>query len=564
MDGNSEAVASSLSATFTQGDSTTQAVQTKIALMSNFEIASRELLRGTPAHCPLRACGAALRNTPRCRPLSTDLVNADEGSHFDDFHPLSRPVTSIGQFWSHSWLASALLKVVVLLLEYNGLAAGVIGTVAAWVASALFAGDVLPGMTKGRGYHDKQELSFGTWGLSTGVLFFVLTLVYWRSGQTVFLDKICVSQTNEEKKVEGVIGIGAFLKSSQCLLVISDSTYVTRVWCVFELAAYSKLMENDPDKTLCFIPLVFGKILIVGFVFQSCFMTFDNLVEFKHLGLLLGVYVTCLALLSHLLRDHQAGLADFRDQLRKFRMEDSNCYCCTVGHVQRDTGARLSCDRDAVNACVDCWFGSSSAFNTFVQSSLSETFAKQVGRLGFPLKLSVFVTLPSQWAWMDKVAARLRQSQWNGALYYLGLMVTTNFICIPVFFAAIFAMARVTRRRLTSYCADMIVSLVVAVVATASLIAMQILTFQVFSAHGLRANLVFGSITVILLCLVSAAQVRRCLSGRRTRRPSFSTQQPIQLATVRTDITSDDAVSALGRGSDQLEEMESQDSIFYI
>ena len=64
----------------------------------------------------------------------------------------------------------------------------------------------------------------------------------------MFLDQICINQTDLESKANGVLHMGAFLKKSKSMLVLWDPTFVQRLWCMFELAAFLKSHEDEKHK----------------------------------------------------------------------------------------------------------------------------------------------------------------------------------------------------------------------------------------------------------------------------------------------------------------------------
>ncbi|CAE7544168.1 cpr6 [Symbiodinium pilosum] len=114
---------------------------------------------------------------------------------------------------------------------------------------------------------------FDTAVLHTHVLRIValLILVFWQSRSTVFLDKICIHQTDQALKAEGIMSIGGFLTNSKSLLVMWDATYVWRLWCIFEYAAFVKSHPDCPDTALkirptflgpCTLAIAFGSLVV--------------------------------------------------------------------------------------------------------------------------------------------------------------------------------------------------------------------------------------------------------------------------------------------------------------
>eukprot|EP00927_Polykrikos_kofoidii_P061790 TRINITY_DN5661_c0_g1_i1.p1 TRINITY_DN5661_c0_g1~~TRINITY_DN5661_c0_g1_i1.p1 ORF type:complete len:546 (+),score=46.39 TRINITY_DN5661_c0_g1_i1:107-1744(+) len=545
-----------MEATTTAVSSNTRLDRSALHALSNFEIESCELLRATPAGCPLRFCGAALLQNNPVRTSSEGVAETDARS---DFHAWSRAVTSIREFWSHSWGASARLKVVVLLLEYSGHAAAAIGTIAASVGGALFAVGVLPPMVTKSGLLNDVNLELSIWCLLTGLLFFVTTLLFWHSGRHVFLDKICISQVHEQKKIDGIRGIGAFLKASDRLLVLFDSTYVSRMWCVLEIAAFRKLMDHYPDKAVRFLPLPYGSIFIAVFVPQAVLTGTETLTTagLSLFAILYLIVAIVLLLTFHVLRSYQTTLAKLKDQLRDFSFEASDCYCCSVRHQHPHSGARLMCDKETIRVVVDTWFGSVEAFEAFVNHDLLETFSRATGRTGVPYKLAVMMCLPICWAWIDFVSASFRQGSWDAALRNSLAMVIDVFILRPLWLACFCELAYRARRRSSYRCVDAAISVGVGVICTALVYVMWVCVYVLWT---------FGN-TVTVACVFAACAILTCwmyvgwdccrLFGAHTSGFPFLGQAQT-CAGNRAD------VRVLGRESDLLDEAVECESIFSI
>jgi hypothetical protein len=70
-----------------------------------------------------------------------------------------------------------------------------------------------------------------------------------------WLDKCCIDQSSPESKKSGIAHLGDSLEKCKCMIVIFSAQYLERMWCTYELAAYCKLMQNDPEKKLVFLSL---------------------------------------------------------------------------------------------------------------------------------------------------------------------------------------------------------------------------------------------------------------------------------------------------------------------
>jgi hypothetical protein len=88
--------------------------------------------------------------------------------------------------------------------------------------------------------------SYGRSILAVIILFWHPIFSWFYRGQKLFIDKYCIHQSDVHGRTNpGVTRLPLFLQHSQKLLVLFDSEYTTRLWCVFELAVYLRL-RKDP------------------------------------------------------------------------------------------------------------------------------------------------------------------------------------------------------------------------------------------------------------------------------------------------------------------------------
>ena len=67
------------------------------------------------------------------------------------------------------------------------------------------------------------------WCVLFGFVTFCTCLLLRRPQKLVFLDIACIHQTDESRKEEAIISMGAFLNQSASRLVLWDPTWVTRL-----------------------------------------------------------------------------------------------------------------------------------------------------------------------------------------------------------------------------------------------------------------------------------------------------------------------------------------------
>eukprot|EP00928_Gymnodinium_smaydae_P098169 TRINITY_DN9076_c0_g1_i2.p1 TRINITY_DN9076_c0_g1~~TRINITY_DN9076_c0_g1_i2.p1 ORF type:complete len:493 (+),score=31.94 TRINITY_DN9076_c0_g1_i2:209-1480(+) len=77
--------------------------------------------------------------------------------------------------------------------------------------------------------------------------------ILWRfviTNPIVFLDKTCIDQIDDDRKRRGILKLGAFLSKSDKMLVLYTNTYLTKLWTVYEIAAFLCL-RNSSDIIVC-------------------------------------------------------------------------------------------------------------------------------------------------------------------------------------------------------------------------------------------------------------------------------------------------------------------------
>lgn len=380
-------------------------------------------------------------------------VLRDSGVSGKSFYHLSRVAEALDEFWSHSWQEHAWRKVAALLVLKNGPAAAVLGTLAALIAAVLKSAGFLPGYEKPSidhvGHHHHYE--FSLWALGAGVLTACLTLVFWRSQSSVFLDKVCINQADEHMKAEGILSIGGFLRSSKSLLVLWDPTYVQRLWCIFEYAAFVKSHE-DQNKLLlkirptflgpCTLAIAFGSmvVMITELVIHT-FFDYRGLLAFAGVGVV-GFFFGTAAF-----QNYYDSVRQLHGQLTNFKLDEAKCTCCEIGHEDEE---EPQCDRQVVTECVHRWFGSVESFEKVVRTTVSDGLTSQLGQYSFPYRWLLGATMPILWAQLDMVAARFKAGDNHGGVVAFILALAMWLVAFPTVFVCWVCMASMLRR--TKYC----------------------------------------------------------------------------------------------------------------
>ncbi|CAE7372663.1 GPI10 [Symbiodinium sp. CCMP2456] len=179
--------------------------------IADFQATRRDIVRAAPCYEALRGFGRAFR-FPKAA----------------NYHR-SFPTDNIQEFWSHSWHGSALRKISTLMVQKNGLAAISAGSLASLLLVGLFAGGYLPGYERAPFQRTgRDSYLFGVWGMVGGTLVAIVTIIFWRCRTPVFVDVMCIHQSDPSLKSEALLSMGAFLQSSESLHVWWDETFVER------------------------------------------------------------------------------------------------------------------------------------------------------------------------------------------------------------------------------------------------------------------------------------------------------------------------------------------------
>ena len=297
-----------------------------------------------------------------------------------DGHRHAREVERYDCFWSYSRHASHFMNVCTLLVHYNGWQAALAGG-AVSVVTAL----IMPAQLVDNGYRA------GVPCVATGLCTTLAVIFGWPSRQHVFLDRACIPQDDEAAKRNGILSLAYYLKMSKTVMILWDVTYLRRLWCVFEFAAYLKLQVDKGEASgnaLKVLPSMYGGLTAIVFVGFSLFMLATRLLligaddipgvpmDLSPAELVLRVAsFTVMATSSSFFfaptfARHVSAFAEQEVQLRTFSLDKAECFCCTHGHQHPETKQVMACDRDLISTAVIEWFGDVDTFDSFVRQRL--------------------------------------------------------------------------------------------------------------------------------------------------------------------------------------------------
>lgn len=392
----------------------------------------------------------------------------------DRYHVYSENVQGLHDFISHDWLTPRLLKVVSLCYVYNAKPACAASMLAGIVGCFLQQRGVLTALGSQRSIVIEGDVvgvaDFGGWcvlvfcpSVFWAVFFFWqrLRTIFLITPVMVFVDKICINQTDVDLKVRALRALAGFLNNSERLVILWSPRYFTRLWCTYEVATWIHLRKSV-DRGVLFLPVVLPPVCLMTAILLHAVLAVLALLE--HRLEFVGIGVLCLAsgfgFVAHMLRHLLSDLGHLARQLENFSIRDSKCYCCTNGHVDPCSGEDILCDRKYVYATVTAWFGTGmdiedeaaalDEFDARVRSDFEKCMNITAGRLSRRLVdygNALVVSMPVLWYGMDRCFGVGQLPSYE--LYFRTVLqwVVISFTAVPIVFATTLDLAALLERQ---------------------------------------------------------------------------------------------------------------------
>ncbi|CAE7356662.1 unnamed protein product [Symbiodinium natans] len=310
-------------------------------------------------------------------------------------YQLSEASAELDEFWSHSWRASLWIKYVnILYLNNCSLASGV-GTFFAALAALLYYVGVLPVWESG---YPRCR-----WSTIFGIAAFYLSLLLYRRSKLVFFDIGCIHQRDGALKIRGLLSLGAVLKSSKSLQVLWHRTFVTRLWCLFEIGAFLHIRQEE-KRPLAVCPPLLGPGALGFHVCASLFVcAVLFLVQLRQIAMSGLILVGCLFFLSftmfvHAMRAYCRDIDTMQRQLMEFSVSSATSHCCESSSCANHVSI---CDREVILQCIVAWFGSVENFEIHVRSDVRVSMAGQLANGAFLYHRILSATTPLFWFYFD-------------------------------------------------------------------------------------------------------------------------------------------------------------------
>lgn len=456
--------------------------------VARMEITTPEILRVTDAYQAFRGCGQVLR-----------------GDHREFYHK-SRRREKISTFVSHSWHGGPWQKILALTTFYNSRAAISLGCVSAVMMMLLSGLGYLPDLVS-------------NWASLSGCLTSALVLMLWRPQTEVFLDRICIS-SEESLKTQAIFSLAGLLKRSDQMLILWDSSWAQRLWCLFEFAAFLKSKQSN-SQVLVIRPTIIGGLSIATFsLFSIMALAMTTApVDSDHI-IIPMVTAGVFGLLSgypaaSLMRGYFRSLDLMEEQLLSISFAQTRSACCDSNHISH-AGRPLLCDRKVVQECVSRWFGSEAAFIESIHDEVLNILKPALSGTIFTREWALGVTLPAFWADLDFAAYFARLGRWDRSAAFIIEGLAMVFVFVPPTAQLLIQICRLYRHKTSSPCREVLYNLFVMflcslpiMLALMSWILSSYMVYVPVTPNG--GSVLLGSATWFLLILLQGIISQRLL-----------------------------------------------------
>jgi len=388
-------------------------------LSRRYSAVDQEIVRGISLARTLRGCGSIWRYNPsRLSPEDRMAIynQSIEADHFD-------------VFYSHTWFTAGRWKVLTLMLQFGWQTVLLIWGLAVALATFLRQMDVLPAPLSFQPdiVDFSDECPLGPWCLICSFVASLLGLVIAPYGAGLCKDELCfldvasIHQTDTDLMERGVYGIGGFLRISHELRILWSPPYLSRLWCVFELAAYRKV---NPDGKITFAPLFVERTILLSvlcvylanFFILAASASSDSqfLARFGYIAMIIPF-----GLAVHSLRKNYRTKYQLLYDLEHFDLNQVSC--------------SNQFDGEFIHEAITKWYGNKEAFAAFIQGPLRQELQAAIGSTHVPLYgLFLFVT-PTASVSVDFLLALVNAGASGESLlsYVIGILVGVNMIWVP-------------------------------------------------------------------------------------------------------------------------------------
>lgn len=337
----------------------------------------RDLLRGISTKHVMSGTGNIFRTGKSANQTSRRLQRKS------DYFANSVPVQQLDSFLSHAWCDTWWHKGIALCFIFNLKAANLAGL--ATVTVLTISGHLC---YKYSVAGQETVVFVVTWGAFTvfAVVFFFGQRVLPFLRRLVFLDKACIVQDDIDKRKAGVAALHVFLRESKRMDLLWSPGYFKRLWCTWEVAAYSKLVGTD---RIFIFPLELGPFVIaVSCLATVLLIAYDVLRISGGFDALLGAFPgegQFDRLCTYIVTINMALLCVPYNWLFSFQVEQAHQISTQLTQFSlADAACDVASDRKKIVRDIAALFGSELAFERYLVNDFLPKARARMGGSLFP------------------------------------------------------------------------------------------------------------------------------------------------------------------------------------
>jgi len=481
-----------------------------------------DILRAVPLRSTLRNFGSLWRMDP-------GKISKKE---LQKVFMKSRPSTSYDMFLSHTWVTGGRPKYISILLRFHWHKM-LIG----WCIATLLA--VILVLTGHLRFHlfssidlnmsDPPEVPMAPWAMTFGFLASILALVVsptfelesCRKQSLCFLDIACVHQTDAELRERGVYGIGGWLAVSKEMRILWSPPYFSRLWCVFEVAAYR--MAN-PDGKVIFQPVFVENLVIVALTcsFFICWFETTSFAYEEYDWVFLSVeFLMCVLViypLKKMWREERRAIAN----LATFNLKDVKC-------------SDEDFDRPFVYSAIKGWYGSLQGFTDFVRGPLREDLLGDFSSIHLPFAYYFMMVSPFFGRYLDYSVAMWASGEFENTFvwsYFLAMGISRGGVFVIAIKVLFWLVDYFAKSDSLSWSRD-IIEMAAMMISITAIVWGHLQLARFCYNHSLASSLALAGATVVILMCISFRCCSRKPSDRKsTKDPAHGDEQVVDQQVV--------------------------------
>ncbi|CAE6971872.1 unnamed protein product [Symbiodinium sp. CCMP2592] len=310
----------------------------------------------------------------------------------------SKKTSSFDAFVSHTWWTPGSQKFISLLLRFYWHYAVFAVIVASTVILIMYRLDILPMPLRFTSQYVlfPRTIPCGPWAslfaFPVSLIALLCAPLVPCSSFDIFYDVTCIHQTDPVMRERGIYGIGGYLTVSKELRILWSVPYLTRLWCIFELAGYRKA---NPEGKIVFQPVMVERhffVLWVCMYLVTCIFQFLNTGSARG-AFLIAAVVGCFALIPGI-HEIRRGFQEQEHSLQNMANFDLELVSCSSDF-----------DKRFIVAAVSQWYGSADAFTQYVRGPLRDELVQVVAEMQAPLSYCLLAYSPIAGTLVDVLGA---------------------------------------------------------------------------------------------------------------------------------------------------------------